>query len=249
LTEVTADGVAITVVSRFLDALLFIADQSFDTAQGYAPSPQRPRPGMGGYYRNNSYGFRQDSFVEESRGPLQQQHQNRGHMRYMSSPSYYNQAPETPSPAHSNEPSYETTTSGSEDYGKSTNPSSQNSSFDRLNQLRKPEEYQQEILSEYGAHFAPINTPQPLAPWNNNEQNQIGTFGHQNERSNQNGSFSHAQRRNPIQPPKVGGPSNPRVPTKLSSGTGGAPEADYGQKSGPTKRSSWLKRAFSKRGR
>jgi len=204
---------------------------------------------MGGYYyRNSSYGFRQGSFVEESPGPSQQQHQNRGPIRYMSSPSYYNQAPEALSPAHSNQPSYETMTSGSEDYGKSTNPSSQNSSFDRLQQLRKPEEYQQEILSEYGAHFAPISTPRPLAPWNSDEQNQIGTSGYQKETSNQNGSFSHAQQRDPIQPLKVGGPSNPRVPIKLNSGTGGSPEADCGPKSGSTKRSSWIKRAFSKRG-
>lgn len=205
--------------------------------------------GGGGYYRNSSYGFQRDGFVEESPGPQQRQHMNHG--RFSSAPSYYGYPAEGPSPVQ--QQSYDAMTSGSDENSKSTNPSSQNSSFDHLHQMhmRKPDEYPQEMPSEYDAQFAPLNAPQPLGGMYNGPQYPNG-HGNSNDVYDRNGNYNYQpqQQSSPMAPPKNATPNNPRVPIKLNTGAGGPPEDEF-DFSGPSpggRRKSWLKRAFSKRG-
>lgn len=189
---------------------------------GY-PSPQgRPRPGHGGYYnRQSSYGYRQDGYPEENMGqppygrPPRQQSQHYG-------------IEESPVPGHSYQQSYETMTSGSDEYGKSTNPSSQNSSFDRLHQMqmRKPDEY------------------------NNHYDNDAQYAQHHG--SGMRGAYPGGHDNDFNQPPARAGPpaapNNPKQPIKLNGANSGPPptQADF-QRAMPEKRQSWIKRKFSKR--
>lgn len=104
-------------------------------SQNGRPGPRAPGPNNGGYYRNSAYGMRPDSFAEEG-GPMYQGPPRQPHMRYPSQP--YMQQGDSPTSVHSHQPSYETMNSGSDEMSKSTNPSSQNSSYDQLHQMGPP---------------------------------------------------------------------------------------------------------------
>lgn len=210
---------------------------SYYSQNGY--SPQRPRmsPG-GGYYRNSSYGFGPQSAVEESPGasqmyarpPVRQYtyphagvpngHHNGYHNGYSNG--------ESPVSSHSYQRSYDTNTSGSEQYDKSTNPSSQNSSFDQLHQLRtKPEDYIQENPYAQEIQFGQVSPTEPFSPYGM-------------------GNGSYAQTTAPAVPSKQFTPpaaNDPRQPIKLNST---ATTADITPPNSP-KRQSWIKRRFSKR--
>jgi hypothetical protein len=211
---------------------------SYYSQTGY--SPQRPRMSpAGGYYRNSSYGFGPQSAVEESPGasqmyarpPVRQYtyphagvpngHQN-GYQ------NGYNNG-ESPMSGHSYQQSYDAMTSGSEEYGKSTNPSSQNSSFDRLHQLRtKPDEYVQENPYAKEIQFDQVSPALPFAPYGRGDMG----YGQQMPP--------------PAIPPKDFGPTganNPRQPIKLN------PSTNMGVITPPAspKKQSWIKRRFSKR--
>ncbi|KAK4907166.1 hypothetical protein LTR66_017658, partial [Elasticomyces elasticus] len=103
-------------------------------SNNYGANRGSQRSNAGGYYRNSSYGMRPDSLAEEGvQGPPPPRHQ-----RFQSAPYMPN---ESPSSIHSQQ-QYDAMTSGSDEMSKSTNPSSQNSSFDQLHQMhvRKPDE-------------------------------------------------------------------------------------------------------------
>ncbi len=111
--------------------------------------------GGGGYYRNSSYGVAPQSVVEESpgasqmyaRAPMRQPTHPHARLPYGNHNGYQNghHHGELPPPTHTYQQSYDAMTSGSEECNKSTNPSSQNSSYDKLHQLRtKPEDFHQE---------------------------------------------------------------------------------------------------------
>lgn len=177
-------------------------------------------------------GMRPDSFVEEHPGSSQQWPARSG-MRNSSMPQYYAQVGEAPSPSHSHQQSYETMTSGSDENGKSTNPSSQNSSFDQLHQLRKPEDQSYDGQNGYNGNFSPVSPPRQYGP----------PYG-----GPQNGNYAIQQRGPAPPPPKEYVPNNPRVPIKLNSGSGGAQEFENELKKTPSpKRQSWFKRKFSRR--
>lgn len=206
---------------------------SYYGASGQNPQ-SRPRPNAGGYYRNNSYGFRPDSFVEEAPGASQQWPQRNATMRNASAPMYYNPNEKTPSPSHSHQQSYDNMTSGSDENSKSTNPSSQNSSFDQLHQLRKPDDGAYNGHHGYNGNFSSVSPARPYGPPGPYGGVQNGANGFQN---------------GPPAPPKLAAPNNPRVPIKLDSGTGGGAEEfekDFKQATTP-KRKSWLKKRFSRR--
>ena len=140
-------------------------------------------------------------------------------------------------------------TSGSEETNnKSTNPSSQNSSFDHLQQVRKPEEFN----SEYNSHFAPVQAPQPTGFMYNANGVVQPQAGPNYGSSPPTNGFNYPQRQQQ-QPGSMGpptfSPNNPRVPIKLNGGASGS--NDYGfaelEQSPSKKRGSWLKRAFSKK--
>ena len=168
--------------------------------------------------------------------------------RYVSAPSYYNQAATAASP-HSHQQSYETMTSGSEETNnKSTNPSSQNSSFDHLQQVRKPEE----LNSEYNSHFSPVQAPQPTGYMYNTNgapQPQTGpSYGSSHPTNGYNYPQRQQQQLGSMEPP-TSPPNNPRVPIKLNGGQSGSNGYDFAEleRSPTKKRGSWLKRAFSKK--
>lgn len=205
---------------------------------GYNGPQSRPRPGAGGYYRNQ--GFRPDSFVEEAPGASQQWPARNGVMRNASAPVNYPIAAngEGASPTHSHQQSYETMTSGSDENSKSTNPSSQNSSFDQLHMLRKPgmgeEHGQYDGQNGYNGNFSSVSPARGYGPYGGAPQN-YGNYGHQPQ-----------QQGGPMPPPKPAAPNNPRVPIKLggSPGTQEDFEADF--KRSASKRKSWFSRKFSK---
>ena len=207
---------------------------------GYNGPQSRPRPGTGGYYRNQSYTFRPDSFVEESPG-ASQQWPARNNMRNFSAPMNYPLAVngEGPSPTHSHQQSYETMTSGSDENSKSTNPSSQNSSFDQLHTLRKPamgdEHGQYDGQNGYNGNFSSVSPARGYGPYGGSPQHN-GNYG-----------YPQQQQGSPLPPPKPAAPNNPRVPIKLGGGpsTQEEFEADF-KRSASTKRKSWFSRKFSK---
>ena len=214
---------------------------------GYSPQrPPRMSPG-GGYYRNSSYGFAPQSSVEEVPGAAQmygrpqRQHSNpyqgypngnqngypNGHQNGHS-PVRDGPMRESPVSQHSYHHSYDNMTSGSEDYGKSTNPSSQNSSFDQLHQVRKPEDYSQGNPYSNDITFNQVSPTKPFSPYALNDSSDGQDFAP------------------PPIPAKQFAANNPRVPIKLNS----SPTDQYVQSPEPTtspKKQSWIKRRFSRR--
>lgn len=140
------------------------------------------------------------------------------------------QTGESPMSAHSYQHSYETMTSGSEDYGKSTNPSSQNSSFDQLHQLRKPEEYPQESPYANDIRFNQVYQDKPFSSYGGTD----GNYSHEV-------SSPHQISPNDYVPPPV---NNPRQPIQLNGSPNDPSDSNTGS---PPKRQSWIKRRFSRR--
>ncbi|EXJ74107.1 uncharacterized protein A1O5_02401 [Cladophialophora psammophila CBS 110553] len=212
---------------------------SYYSNNGY--SQQRPRISpSGGYYRNSAYGFGPQSAVEESPGSSQMF--ARPPMRQQTYPytgtqnGYTNghqngyQNGESPTSFHSYHHSYETMTSGSDEYGKSTNPSSQNSSFDQLHQLRsKPEEFAPENPYANEIKFNQVSPTKPFTPYT------IGDGSYNQDISP------------PAIPPKGFSPpaaNNPRQPIQITSSP--TDTMSPGNATSP-KKQSWIKRRFSRR--
>ncbi|KAI1626855.1 hypothetical protein EDD37DRAFT_235782 [Exophiala viscosa] len=214
---------------------------SYISNSGYSPQRPRPSPG-GGYYRNSSYGHPQNT-VEETPGSSQMYGRN---MRQPSSPHYgppngppngyhngmQNGHPngESPISAHSYQQSYDAATSGSDEYGKSTNPSSQNSSFDQLHQLRKqPDEFSHENPYANESRMGQHGPMKPYPQYNAHE-----------------GAYAQEA---PAAPVHKYVPNNPRQPIKLDSSPD--EENTWNAATSPTspseKKKSWIKRRFSRR--
>lgn len=206
--------------------------------------PRQQRPGGGGYYRSSSYGgfTHQQSVMEDpqeaqyygrqQRQPLQPSQNN-----YQNGNGYHNGYDQGPHmSAHSHQQSYETMTSGSDENSKSTNPSSLNSSYDQLHQVRKPadnyyQQQQQPQKNQYADEmdFAPVGQPKAYDQYGRSE------YGQQ---------YGGPVRGPPAPPPKA---NNPRVPIKLDGGSS-MPTATLSKtNSGEGKRQSWIKRKFSKK--
>lgn len=210
---------------------------SYYAAPMNRPGPG-PRPGPnGGYYnRHNSYGVRPDAYVEE--GGQGQNWPNRPqHPRYQSAPFIYPH--DSPNSTHSHQQSYETMTSGSDELSKSTNPSSQNSSFDQLHQMsqRKPEgEYGTNPYKSGGA----IRNQYPPSAFPN------GYNSKPNMPTEDYGIEFEAPA--PPPPPKQ---FNMGIREMASPPVNGARLHKTNSSSRPEiqpKRQSWIKRTFSKRG-
>jgi hypothetical protein len=156
---------------------------------------------------------------------------------------------------NSQQHSYETMTSGSDENGKSTNPSSLNSSYDQLHMqhphMRKQDNYSQPqrhpSYSQYDneMNFAPVSPVSQHMPQYGHGNGYEGDYG--------NGSNGHYQQQ-PPPPPKdyYGNGGGGRMPISLngppsapSSGAAGVPNAL--RKGDGNKRQSWLSRKFSRR--
>jgi hypothetical protein len=207
---------------------------SYNSQTGYSPQRPGPRTSGGGYYRNSSYGFGPQSTVEESPGasqmyarPTQRQYSYPyggppASNNYTNGHGYHNDSPNS---GHAYQQSYDAMTSGSEEYNKSTNPSSQNSSFDQLQQIRnKQQDHSQDNSYANEINFGQQPVQEPLQP-----------YAMDNNR--------YGQGMGPQLPPKgfVPAPANnPRQPIKLGNSGEITPPAS-------PKRQSWIKRRFSKR--
>lgn len=232
---------------------------------GYAPSPQRPRNANGygnGYYRNSAYGFPQHN-LDDMQDDVQYQPPPRP-MRGPNNP-YYNQQPNGYANGYANgayfkpndspmsgQYSYETMTSGSDEAGKSTNPSSLNSSYDHLHQMqmRKQENHAHDHQHNNDISFAPAN----YNAVNGNTLQQNGNThvrdydpyssagpskGHYPPDGNYTTPQPHTQGYSAAPPNDTHRMiSNPRMPIKLNSAGSPPPMQD--------KRKSWLKRTFSR---
>jgi hypothetical protein len=213
---------------------------SYYSNNGFSPQRQRPTPGAG-YYRNSSYGFGPQT-VEEAPGAAQMYARNTRQMSHPHFGQQHNGNPigppnglggqipnDSPMSAHSYQQSYETMTSGSEDYGKSTGPSSQNSSYDRLHQLRKPDDYPADnpYANDMMVNNGSTNRSFPSPYGVENHYGQDMTSGPAP----------------PVQYPV----NNPRKPIKLDSSPSDVPFNTNTVTSPSTKKKSWLGRRFSRR--
>ena len=158
---------------------------------------------------------------------------------------YNNNNMDSPMSAHSQQHSYETMTSGSDENGKSTNPSSLNSSFDHLHQMRKPEPPPHENQYSNDINFAPVSPQQLYSQYGMVNGNAHHANGNTHVRdydpytgsSGSNGNYSAP--RPPAKDLHSAPVNNPRQPIKLNA-PGSQPAAQ-------PKRQSWLKRTFSRR--
>ena len=230
-------------------------------APGYGPrSYGRQTPG-GGYYRQNSYGFQghsHGSFDEAAEYDHRDQYRpappraGPGMRNMHPSNPYYGHPSESAEHA-THQPSYETMTSGSDENGKSTNPSSLNSSYDQLHMAqhphaRKVDYYPHGHQNQYEneTSHAPVS---PVSPQNQGQGNAYGGVSPQYDYTQQNGGFYPRQYANPALPPKDYQSNGARKPIRLD-GPPGAPSsgtANVLRNGDGNKRQSWLSRKFSRK--
>lgn len=189
----------------------------------------------GGYYRQSVYGngSRPEPLQEEAT-QYNSQYAPPRHTRYSGAAAHMHS--ESPVSNYSHQYSYDTGTSGSDENSKSTNPSSQNSSFDRIHQtqtgLRKLEEYPPP--SQYDQYGRPPPQQQRQIPNN--------THSHTNQyHSQHNGHYPLEQQR-----PAVVAPAKTIIKLSSQSPDRKHAEPEYWDPD-QGKRKSWIKRTFSRR--
>ncbi|KAK5077515.1 hypothetical protein LTR70_009593 [Exophiala xenobiotica] len=210
-------------------------------SQSGRPGP-RSVSGGSGYYRHSSYGYmRPDSFPEEG-GPVQQGPPRPPHMRHPSQP--YMQPDDSPTSAHSHQPSYETMTSGSDEMSKSTNPSSQNSSYDQLHQMGPPKPQGEYLPSPYRQNGGPMRNPYPPSAMPNGYGNGYNNgYG----RRPSGPMDDYGMEPTPVSPQRqVNGSTNRVAPMKMSLQRTNSNAQTQRVEEEP-KRQSWLKRKLSRR--
>lgn len=214
---------------------------------GYNPK-QRPQGENGGYY-GNRVSSRPDSYIDNY-GPPPNQYNNgrRFGQRMNSDPTLYGHNSQNTYPSPTYPQSYDTGGSisandshGTDQWGNSTDPSSENSSIDRVQPAPKPDlgevygfngfggapQFQGPILEEHGKGAPAYGQP-------GYGQSQIMSGAGQPYQGNgaSNGSPPHSRAKENV----------PKVPIKL----GNSPAANLSSSANSEKKKSWLKRRFSK---
>ena len=222
-------------------------------------SPQQRFPGDGGaHYNNNRMSYsRPASYVDPNTnlpGPPNQV--RRFGPRNSSDPALYGQNSQGVYPTNGYHNSYDTVTSASgtgshatDQWGNSTDPSSENSSIDKIQQVPKPEPIDNYGLNGFGG------SPQFQGPILEEYSHGAPAYGRPGYgRPNQSNGQGYQRNGMPPPPPPHAPPKDtaPRVPMKLGKPAqqlpivnGNSPRADPEQ---GEKRKSWLKRRFSKNG-
>jgi len=224
---------------------------------GYNYQQRSPGDG-GGYNGNRNSTVRPDSYIDNY-APPPPTHNPQGRRfgpKVNSDPTLYGQNSHSGPgvyPSHGYQQSYDTVASSSgnashatDQWGNSTDPSSENSSIDRVPQAPKPDlgeaygfngfggapQFQGPILEEHGQEY-----PAYGQPGYGQRQNAAGT-GYQHSG---NGS-------GPPAPPQHVAPreSVPRVPIKLGDSPRAANTARAPSAANSEKRKSWLRRRFSR---
>ena len=217
-------------------------------------SPQQRFPGdSGGYYGNRTSYSRPESYVDNPGSPMGHYNQvRRFGPRTVSDPALYGNNSTALYPTHGYQQSYDTVTSGTgsgtEQWGNSTDPSSENSSIDKIHQVAKPDlaeaygfsgfggapQFQGPILEEHGQGAPAYGQP---------------GYGQSQGRT----STARAYQGNAAAPPSppvhrsLTEKTN-RLPIKLGGGLPSTNGLVYNsQPDTSEKRKSWLKRRFSKK--
>ncbi|KAL9006461.1 MAG: hypothetical protein Q9188_000769 [Gyalolechia gomerana] len=215
---------------------------------------QRPQARFGsetsaGYYNNRMSMGRQDSLIDNyGNSPAQPGYGRRIGQRVNSDPALYGANSHSLYPAHGYQQSYDTVASASgneshntDPWGNSTDPSSENSSIDRV-QAPKPDAAESYGFNGFGG------APQfqgPILEESGANSPSYGQVGYGQPQNSIKGSPLHPRNAGPPAPPPHGIPHQipPRVPIKLGS----SPGQDRPLPNAPgEKRKSWLKRRFSK---
>ncbi|KAL8694428.1 MAG: hypothetical protein Q9218_000920 [Villophora microphyllina] len=221
------------------------------------PSGQRPQQrhwaeASSGYYNNRTSVARPDSYIDGYGGnPSQLAYGRRVNQRVNSDPTLYgsNAAPNV-YPTHGYHQSYDTVASGSgneshntDPWGNTTDPSSENSSIDRVQQAPKSD-----LAETYGFNgFGGV--PQFPGPILEDHAMDGSSYGNPSAygqpQKAMNGFSAHNKTTLPPTPPPHVLPKQnpPRVPIKL--GNSPVKDRSSSQPNGE-KRKSWLKRRFSR---
>ena len=233
------------------------------------PSGRQRYPGdhrgdhSGGYYGNRGWNSRPESYADNFGNS--QVGQNGGNRRFgartHSDPALYGSHANGVYPNHNYQQSYDTVTSlttasgshSAEPWSNSTNPSSENSSIDRVpphSQAQKPDLGEVYGFNGFGAG------PQlqgPILEEHNGPA--YGQPGYAQSHGHPRAGFAYQGNGQPPAPPAHSTPQRPRVPIKLG-GTNLAnqqpfPQATVVSPTSPSekspKRKSWLMRRFSKK--
>ena len=220
-------------------------------------SPQQRFPGDGGgYYSNRMSYSRPESYVDTySNQPGQYNQGRRFGPRNASDPALYGNNNQGVYPTNGYQQSYDTVTSASgtgshatDQWGNSTDPSSENSSIDKIQQAPKPEPTENYGLSGFGG------SPQFQGPILEEYGTNVPAYGHPGygrPKQSYGGAGVQGNGFPPAPPPHLPAKDKgPRVPMKLGNPMPPPPtvngyshngKADQGEK-----RKSWLKRRFSK---
>ncbi|KAL8746596.1 MAG: hypothetical protein Q9190_001404 [Brigantiaea leucoxantha] len=227
-----------------------LQQQSRRSSYYQAPRPHQRFGGdsSGGYYGNRINTGRPDSYVEGN-GNNQSYYSRRVSQRASSDPALYGAHSQNVYPAHGYHQSYDTVASasgneshGTEQWGNSTDPSSENSSIDKIQHNTKPDTAEVYGFSGFGG--APY-LPGPILEEHGQGSPAYGQPGYGQSQKNPNGGNAYQGNELPPPPPphKEAIVNKPRVPIKLGSP---APAVQTTPSVSPEKRKSWLKRRFSK---
>ncbi len=224
---------------------------------GYNPQ-QRPLGDGGGYYGNRNSTIRSDSYIDNY-APAPPNHHGQGRRfgpRVNSDPALYGQNSTSGQgvyPSHGNQQSYDTVASSSgnashatDPWGNSTDPSSENSSIDRVPQAPKPDigeaygfngfggapQFQGPILEEHGQGYPAYGQP---------------GYGKQQPATGAGYQHSRIGSGPPAPPPHLPSKeSAPRVPIRLGNSPNAVGTTRAPSDANSEKRKSWLKRTFSR---
>ncbi|KAL8842423.1 MAG: hypothetical protein Q9170_000551 [Blastenia crenularia] len=225
-----------------------------DTVDAFNGQRQRPQQRYGGEasvgHNNNRMSIgRPDSYIDSYGGsPNQPGSGRRIGQRVTSDPVQYGTNSHGLYPAHGYHQSFDTVASASgneshntDPWGNSTDPSSENSSIDRV-QAQKPDPTETYGFNGFGG------APQfqgPILEENGVNSPSYGQVGYGQPQGSMNGSPLHSRNGGLSAPPQHGASNqtSPRVPIKLGNLPGkGRPLPDAPAE----RRKSWLKRRFSK---
>lgn len=210
--------------------------------------------GGGGSYGNRMSFSRPDSYIDNYSTPPNQYQSNQGRsarlsQRMNSEAGVYGRNNQAVYPSHAHQQSYDTVTSasgtgshGTDQWGTSTDPSSENSSIDKIQQVPKADLGEEYGFSGFGG------APQfrgPILEEHGLDAPAYGQPGYgQPQMSLSNGHPYQGNSGRPPPPPQK--ETAYRVPIKLGNSSGPSGEPTYVQPQPLEKRKSWLKRRFSK---
>ncbi|KAL9587113.1 MAG: hypothetical protein Q9212_000480 [Teloschistes hypoglaucus] len=219
--------------------------------QGQRPQQRHWAEASNGYYNNRLSIARPDSYIDGNGGNSSQSgYGRRINQRVNSDPTLYGSNAQGVYPAHGYHQSYDTVASGSgneshntDPWGNSTDPSSENSSIDRVQHAPKSD-----LAETYGFNgFGGVaQFPGPiLEDHAMDDSSYRNSSGHGPSQKTMNGFPAHNKTTLPPTPPPHAPPKQdlPRMPIKL----GNSPVKDRSSAhSNGEKRKSWLKRRFSR---